>query len=347
MRNKRVKLFAAALLFMGSIVVGNKEVQAAQWEYNSSGWWYQEDDGSYPVNTWKSISGKWYYFDGNGYMLTGWQKINGVWYYLYSDGAMASNRWVGDYYLTENGAMATNTWIDGYYVGSDGQWKRNQWINTEYGWWYRHGDGSYTTNNWEFIDGYWYYFDGNGYMKTGWQEIWGKWYYLYSDGAMASNRWIGDYYLTESGAMATNTWIDGYYVGPDGKWVKDISTVYEMEVANIVNKERAANGLEPLEYDYELAEAAGVRAKELEQNLSHTRPDGTSCFTVLQEFGIEYWMCGENIAAGQRSAEQVMNGWMNSPGHRQNIMSPYTHIGVGYYVDKNGRTNWVQLFIGK
>ena len=347
MRNKRVKLFAAALLFMGSIVVGNKEVQAAQWEYNNSGWWYQEDDGSYPVNAWKSISGKWYYFDGNGYMLTGWQKINGEWYYLYSDGAMASNRWVGDYYLTENGAMATNTWIDGYYVGSDGQWKRNQWINTDYGWWYRHGDGSYTTNNWEFIDGYWYYFDGNGYMKTGWQEIWGKWYYLYSDGAMASNRWIGDYYLTESGAMATNTWIDGYYVGPDGKWVKDISTVYEMEVANIVNKERAANGLEPLEYDYELAEAAGVRAKELEQNLSHTRPDGTSCFTVLQEFGIEYWMCGENIAAGQRSAEQVMNGWMNSPGHRQNIMSPYTHIGVGYYVDKNGRTNWVQLFIGK
>ena len=113
MRNKRVKLFAAALLFMGSIVVGNKEVQAAQWEYNSSGWWYQEDDGSYPVNTWKSISGKWYYFDGNGYMLTGWQKINGVWYYLYSDGAMASNRWLGDYYLTENGEMSTNNWIDG------------------------------------------------------------------------------------------------------------------------------------------------------------------------------------------------------------------------------------------
>ena len=76
--------------------------------------------------------------------------------------------------------------------------EKNQWINTEYGWWYRHGDGSYTTNNWEFIDGYWYYFDGNGYMKTGWQEIWGKWYYLYSDGAMASNRWIGDYYLTEA-----------------------------------------------------------------------------------------------------------------------------------------------------
>ena len=66
-----------------------------------------------------------------------------------------------------------------------------------------------------------------------------------------------------------------------------------------------------------------------------------------QEFGIEYWMCGENIAAGQRTPEQVMNGWMNSPGHRQNIMGPYTHIGVGYYVDKNGRMNWVQLFIGK
>lgn len=125
MGNKRMKLFAAVFLFVGSMAVSNAEVQAAQWEYNNSGWWYQEDDGSYPVNTWKSISGKWYYFDGNGYMLTGWQKINGEWYYLYSDGAMASNRWVGDYYLTESGAMATNTWIDGYYVDKNG---RTNWV---------------------------------------------------------------------------------------------------------------------------------------------------------------------------------------------------------------------------
>ena len=347
MKNRKVKLLAAAFLLMSSILASNTEVQAAQWNVNDYGWWYQEDDGSYPANAWKSINGKWYYFDGNCYMLTGWQEIEGEWYYLNADGAMASNTWIGDYYLTGNGTMAKNTWIGDYYVGADGRWRTPQWNVDSNGWWYCHADGSYTTNAWESINGYWYYFDGSGYMLTGWQEIEGEWYYLNADGAMASNTWVDDYYLTASGVMAKNTWIGNYYVGPDGKWVQDTAAIYEFEVINIVNRERAAAGLEPLEYDDKLTEAAGVRAKELERKLSHTRPDGTSCFTVLQEFGIEYWMCGENIAAGQKLPAQVMTGWMNSPGHRQNIMGPYTHIGVGYYVDKNGRTNWVQLFIMK
>lgn len=347
MKNKKVKLLAAAFLLMGSIAVSNTEVQAAQWNVNDYGWWYQEDDGSYPANTWKSINGKWYYFDGNGYMLTGWQEIEGEWYYLNEDGAMALNTWIGDYYLTGNGTMAKNTWIGDYYVGADGRWRTAQWNVDSNGWWYCHADGSYTTNGWESINGYWYYFNGSGYMLTGWQEIGGEWYYLNADGAMASNTWVDDYYLTASGVMAKNTWIGNYYVGPDGKWVQDTATIYEFEVINILNKERVAAGLEPLEYDYQLSLAADVRAKELEKLFDHVRPNGTDWTSVFEDFGIQGYYAGENIAVGYTTPEMVMNAWMGSQGHYENIMGPYTHVGVGCYIDNYGIKHWVQLFLMK
>ena len=82
-------------------------------------------------------------------------------------------------------------------------------------------------------------------------------------------------------------------------------------------------------------------------NLSHTRPDGSACFTVLAEYGIQWGAAGENIAAGFTDAATVMNGWLNSPGHYMNIMGPFTHIGVGHYTDADGREYWVQLFIEK
>ncbi len=89
-----------------------------------------------------------------------------------------------------------------------------------------------------------------------------------------------------------------------------------------------------------------ARAKELEALFSHTRPDGSSCFTVLGEYGISYSGAGENIAAGQRSPEEVMNSWMNSQGHRENIMQDsYEKIGVGHYQGQDGTQYWVQLFI--
>ena len=79
----------------------------------------------------------------------------------------------------------------------------------------------------------------------------------------------------------------------------------------------------------------------------HTRPDGTSCFTVLDQNGINYFSAGENIAMGYPTSESVVNGWMNSSGHKANILnSSFTHIGVGCY-EENGYYYWVQLFIGK
>ena len=81
-----------------------------------------------------------------------------------------------------------------------------KWIKDSKGWWYRHSDGSYTTNDWEYIAGEWYYFNKQGYMQTGWISVGGKWYYLNSSGAMQTG-WISVggkwYYLNSSGAMQT------------------------------------------------------------------------------------------------------------------------------------------------
>lgn len=95
------------------------------WRKDSYGWWYQNENGSYPKNAWKKINGSWYYFNENGYMVTGWRKINGSWYYMDGSGAMAANIWIGDYYLTSSGSMAVNQWIGKYYVGADGKWIPN------------------------------------------------------------------------------------------------------------------------------------------------------------------------------------------------------------------------------
>lgn len=117
------------------------------------------------------------------------------------------------------------------------------------------------------------------------------------------------------------------------------------EVVDLVNAERTKEGLAPLTIDVKVQAAAMVRAKECEQKFSHTRPNGTSFATALKEQGVSYRSSGENIAWGQRSPEEVMKAWMNSSGHRANIMNPnFTTIGVGYYENANGTDYWCQLF---
>lgn len=119
---------------------------------------------------------------------------------------------------------------------------------------------------------------------------------------------------------------------------------YARQVAAIVNSERAANGLSPLKYSDQLSEAALVRAAEIQSSFSHTRPNGASCFTAIKEAGISYTTAGENIAYGQRTPEEVMNSWMNSSGHRANILGQnYEYIGIGVTY-KNGTYYWTQFF---
>lgn len=114
-------------------------------------------------------------------------------------------------------------------------------------------------------------------------------------------------------------------------------------MAELVNQERASAGLSPLAFDVELSANASVRAKEIVTKFDHSRPNGEKFSTAIT---IPWRTVGENIAWGQPTPKAVMQSWMNSDGHRANILKAgYTKIGVGVY-ETNGRLYWVQLFAG-
>ncbi len=134
---------------------------------------------------------------------------------------------------------------------------------------------------------------------------------------------------------------------PSDKPSEDIETPnsdFVSEVIRLVNVERNKVGLGNVSESSALNSAALSRAKEIVSLFSHTRPDGRSCFTVLSDMGISYNGAGENIAMGQTSPAQVMSEWMNSEGHRANILnSSFKNLGVGVY--KVGtRYYWAQMF---
>ncbi|WLR48745.1 CAP domain-containing protein [Halobacillus litoralis] len=114
---------------------------------------------------------------------------------------------------------------------------------------------------------------------------------------------------------------------------------FEQEVVALVNKEREERGLEPLQTHNRLSALANVKSQDMadKRYFSHTSPTYGSPFDMMDEFDFRYQAAGENIAAGQRTPEEVVEGWMNSDGHRANILhEDFTHIGVGYM--EGGRT---------
>ncbi|RBW68160.1 CAP domain-containing protein [Bacillus taeanensis] len=121
----------------------------------------------------------------------------------------------------------------------------------------------------------------------------------------------------------------------------------EQRVIELTNEQRRKNGLPDLKADTSLSNVAREKSNDMQKNnyFSHTSPTYGSPFDMMRDFGITYNAAGENIAKGQSTAEQVVNSWMNSAGHRKNILSGnFTHIGVGY----NGTGHhWTQMFISK
>lgn len=119
------------------------------------------------------------------------------------------------------------------------------------------------------------------------------------------------------------------------------------EVITLTNEYRVENGLKPLQEDLSLSKVAQLKSEDMRKNnyFDHTSPTYGSPFDMMKQFGIHYRAAGENIAYGYRTPEAVVNGWINSPGHRANILnSSFTHIGIGY--DSQGHY-WTQMFIGK
>lgn len=132
---------------------------------------------------------------------------------------------------------------------------------------------------------------------------------------------------------------------PENKPEADKELTFAEQVVELVNQERTKAGLSAVTLDQNIASAALVRAKEIETSFSHTRPNGSKFSTALTEQGVTFKGAGENIAWGQKSPEAVIQAWMNSEGHRANILNKnFTKIGVGYYQNAAGRNFWTQLF---
>ncbi len=124
-------------------------------------------------------------------------------------------------------------------------------------------------------------------------------------------------------------------------------TDYESEVIRLVNIERRKNGLRELKEDWQLSRVARYKSDDMKNNkyFSHTSPTYGSPFQMMKSFGITYKTAGENIARGYATPKAVVDGWMNSSGHRANILNAsFTHIGVGYVADGK---YWTQMFIGR
>ena len=133
-------------------------------------------------------------------------------------------------------------------------------------------------------------------------------------------------------------------VEPSGETTSDQA----QEILNLVNQERAKAGVPALKLSDKLTQIANTKAKDMADKnyFDHTSPTYGTPFQMLQHFGVKYSYAGENIAAGQKSAQEVMNSWMNSSGHRANILNQnYTELGVGYVKGGSYGTEWVQLFI--
>ncbi|WP_341350040.1 MULTISPECIES: CAP domain-containing protein [Caloramator] len=123
---------------------------------------------------------------------------------------------------------------------------------------------------------------------------------------------------------------------------------FEREVIRLVNVERAKVGLKPLSENVKLSKVARIKSQDMinKKYFSHYSPTYGSPFDMMKKFGIRFRAAGENIAMGQKTPKEVMNAWMNSAGHRRNILNPnFTQIGVGVAKDSKGRLYWTQMFI--
>lgn len=124
---------------------------------------------------------------------------------------------------------------------------------------------------------------------------------------------------------------------------------FQKEVLDLVNKERTSRGLQALKFNSELSNVATLKSQDMidKNYFDHTSPTYGSPFDMMKKFGISYTSAGENIAMGQETPQEVMNAWMNSDGHRKNILNPdFTELGVGIAA-KGSSLYWTQMFIGK
>lgn len=147
--------------------------------------------------------------------------------------------------------------------------------------------------------------------------------------------------------------VNGWYITPIIKATNNTNNTTigsdEQVILNLVNEARKNSGLSELKADSEIMRVAEIKAQDMEDNnyFSHTSPTYGSPFDMLKSFGVSYKSAGENIA-GHSTAEKAFEAWMNSPGHKSNILSSeYNHTGIGVVNSNRYGKMFVQMFVGR
>lgn len=309
-----------------------------------------DENGYRQENMLKTVGSNTYYFNAKGEAERGLRSYNGERYYICMDYTLLKSRWktIGGktfYFLKTGKAAKTITSIGGkrYLFQSDGVRIDGPGIKTFNGKKYLLNTSSAILTGWQTYGGETYYFSSDGTMVVSrFMTRDGKKYYLTSKGTMAKG-WVvlgkDRYYFLQDGSMATNRRLGSDYVGADGR-----SYCYQMLAA--INEQRAKYGISPLKMNKYLLSGAIVRAPELPISFSHTRPNGQGYYTAVSA-AYTYSMLGENIAMATSSipnVDLIVNLWMNSPGHRANILTEeYEDTGIGLSY-QNGGWYWVQIF---
>lgn len=165
-----------------------------------------------------------------------------------------------------------------------------------------------------------------------------------------TNMQVGSIIRLKPATTSTNTTTNSTTSNSSANTVSTSSmtiSAYEKQVGDLVNQERAKAGLKPLKINAELSRVARFKSADMHDKgyFDHTSPTYGDPFKMMKSFGISYKSAGENIAYGQKTPEEVMKAWMNSSGHRANILNAnYTDIGIGYVADGS---YWTQQFIQK
>ena len=356
-----------AWYWLDAVDGGAKAVNKDVYQESDGGKWVRYDENGHMIKGENCQNGNWYYFEPvTGAMIHGpWTLPDGRKVYydpktgIMQYGSVAVNNQL--YYFDPVYGKMTSGTPGNFWYTIDGKsyWYEN-WVRQ--GW--QPGSSNYRGKEiYDPASGAWYWLDSvQQGAKAVSKEVYqdsngGKWVRYDENGHMVKG-WDtnndGTYYFDQVyGTMAKGiVTIDGnlYLFDVDTGVMQASITASEEAMADrvieLVNQERTSRGLQPLLKHDGLMVAAAARAKELSQRYSHTRPNGSECFTILWHLGIDYGYAGENIAMGQRTPEIVMNDWMNSSGHRANILNEnYDCIGVGYTM-VDGHPYWVQLFTG-
>lgn len=311
--------------FLGALIafgIGSSISSFAGWQNLGGAWAYQNEAGQYQTG-WVNDQGVYYFMDASGFMKTGWIIDNGAWYYMDPTSGAMRTGWVQDgndwYYLYQNGMMAAGgtLQLDGkdYTFDASGKMLQNTNASAE------------STNN---IPSY-------EVLKS--PSKFASWYYGYNND--------DDNPITSNKLPSINDPTPPF--GSTGFWTP-VDTNYKHDefvegVVELTNEERRKHGRSELVVSDELMEIADIRAEEISEKYSHTREDGTQVEALIEEEGYNYSYVGENISGGHASPEAAVNSWMNSSGHRSNILNKnYGQIGVGFYCAPNGNQCWVQVF---